>query len=92
MRQLVLVIYETLLERGNRHCVNLELAKKIRQRDPKGIKQMWDKIKKKLYGGTFNVLTKKDMMDLSKDKIRKISERTQHRLKEFRDLVNPTVR
>ncbi|MEK9131839.1 MAG: DUF3800 domain-containing protein [Patescibacteria group bacterium] len=73
------------------YCVNLELAGKIRTRDPKGIRQMWHRIKKKLPKETYHILTKTEINELNKDKIYKISERIQGRLREFRDLVNPTV-
>ena len=75
------------------YCTNLELSKKIKKRDPRGIKQMWEKIKTQLLpNGNFNILTKREIHVLNKDKIHKISDRIQNRMKEFRDLVNPTVK
>lgn len=73
------------------YCINLDLSGKIKTRDSKGIRQMWGRIKQKLPKGTYHILSKKDINELSKAKIHKISERIQGRLREFRDLVNPTV-
>ena len=74
------------------YCTNLELKGKIKKRDPRGIKQMWEAVKKKLPKNNFQILTKSEMSGLNKDKIHKISDRIQSRMKEFRDLVNPTVK
>lgn len=74
------------------YCTNRDLSGKIKQRDSRGIRQMWEKLKKLLPEDNFTLLKKKDISGLNKDKIHKISERIQQRLREFRDLVNPTVR
>ena len=74
------------------YCANLELTGRIKKRDARGIKQMWEKIKKELPDKNFHIMTKKEIRGLSKDKIYKITDRIQSRLKEFRDLVNPTDR
>ncbi len=74
------------------YCANLELSGKIKKRDSRGIKYMWEKIKQKLPQNNFHILDKSEINGLNRDKIHKISERIQQRLKEFRDLVNPTVK
>ncbi len=74
------------------YCANLQLSEKIKKRDPRGIKQMWEEIKKRLPNKILKILTKGEINHQNKDKIHKISERIQSRMKEFRDLVNPTVR
>lgn len=74
------------------YCANLQLSNRIKKRDSRGIKQMWEKIKKKLPKQDLNILTNGEINGLNKDKVHKISERIQSRMKEFRDLVNPTIR
>ncbi|HRH25266.1 MAG TPA: DUF3800 domain-containing protein [Candidatus Paceibacterota bacterium] len=74
------------------YCTNLELSGKIKKRDSRGIKHMWEKMKKQISKGTIHILTKGEISGLNGDKIHKISERIQSRMKEFRDLVNPTAR
>jgi hypothetical protein len=74
------------------YCANLELNGKMKKRDARGLKQMWEKIKNKLPENRVYILTKKEIRGLHADKIHKITERIQSRLKEFRDLVNPTLR
>lgn len=74
------------------YCTNLELNKKMKERDARGLKQMWGKIKIKLPNQKVFILTKREIVELHRDKIHKITERIKDRLRQYGDLVNPTAR
>lgn len=74
------------------YCGYNELVKRFptHRSDSRGIKRMWERIKKRIEKTSPQKISGNEMMAIAKDRIDETSNRIRSRLAEFRDLVNPT--